>query len=188
MGAVVPEALAAAERLEAAGVPADVVCVTSPGLLFRALRARAGRRARPAARRAVDPRAGVPGRPRHAAGHRPGRAPAHAGVPGHRQPGAARRAGRGAVRPVRVDRGPVPLQRHRHRQHHPRRPGPDPVTPHGRLALAARETAGLINRVPNVIRSSIRPRWHYRGRRAQGRSRRHIMHQIAPKPLSTKIF
>ena len=42
MGAVVPEALAAAERLRAAGVPANVVCVTSPGLLFRALRARQG--------------------------------------------------------------------------------------------------------------------------------------------------
>jgi pyruvate dehydrogenase E1 component len=42
MGAVVPEALAAAERLEAAGTQADVVCVTSPGLLFRALRARQG--------------------------------------------------------------------------------------------------------------------------------------------------
>jgi len=42
MGAVVPEALAAAERLEAAGVAVDVVCVTSPGLLFRALRARHG--------------------------------------------------------------------------------------------------------------------------------------------------
>jgi pyruvate dehydrogenase E1 component len=42
MGAVVPEALAAAERLSAAGTPADVVCVTSPGLLFRALRARQG--------------------------------------------------------------------------------------------------------------------------------------------------
>ena len=42
MGAVVPEALAAAERLEAAGVPSDLVCVTSPGLLFRALRARQG--------------------------------------------------------------------------------------------------------------------------------------------------
>ena len=42
MGAVVPEALAAAERLEAAGAPANVVCVTSPGLLFRALRARQG--------------------------------------------------------------------------------------------------------------------------------------------------
>ncbi len=42
MGAVVPEALAAAERLEQAGTPADVVVVTSPGLLFRALRARQG--------------------------------------------------------------------------------------------------------------------------------------------------
>jgi pyruvate dehydrogenase E1 component len=43
MGAVTPEALAAAERLGAAGIPADVVCVTSPGLLFKALRARQGR-------------------------------------------------------------------------------------------------------------------------------------------------
>jgi pyruvate dehydrogenase E1 component len=42
MGAVMPEALAAAERLAELGVPADVVCVTSPGLLFRALRARQG--------------------------------------------------------------------------------------------------------------------------------------------------
>jgi len=42
MGAVMPEALAAAERLEAVGVPADVVCVTSPGLLFQALRVRQG--------------------------------------------------------------------------------------------------------------------------------------------------
>src|SRR6266702_7935573 len=42
MGAVVPEALAAAERLVEAGTQADVVCVSSPGLLFRALRARQG--------------------------------------------------------------------------------------------------------------------------------------------------
>jgi pyruvate dehydrogenase E1 component len=42
MGAVVPEALAAAERLAELDAPADVVCVTSPGLLFRALRARQG--------------------------------------------------------------------------------------------------------------------------------------------------
>ena len=42
MGAVVPEALAAAERLSELGTPADVVVVTSPGLLFRALRARQG--------------------------------------------------------------------------------------------------------------------------------------------------
>jgi pyruvate dehydrogenase E1 component len=42
MGAVLPEALDAAERLAASGLPADVVCVTSPGLLFRALRVRQG--------------------------------------------------------------------------------------------------------------------------------------------------
>ncbi|GAA2588858.1 pyruvate dehydrogenase [Dactylosporangium fulvum] len=43
MGALVPEALAAANRLEAAGVGADVLCVTSPGLLFEALQSRQGR-------------------------------------------------------------------------------------------------------------------------------------------------
>ncbi|MFJ4438374.1 transketolase-like TK C-terminal-containing protein [Streptomyces sp. NPDC088923] len=42
MGAMVPEALQAADRLAAQGVAADVVCVTSPGLLFRALDARSG--------------------------------------------------------------------------------------------------------------------------------------------------
>ncbi|KZM71680.1 transketolase-like TK C-terminal-containing protein [Nocardia terpenica] len=43
MGAMVTEALSAATRLAQAGVPADVVCITSPGLLFRAVQARAGR-------------------------------------------------------------------------------------------------------------------------------------------------
>jgi pyruvate dehydrogenase E1 component len=43
MGAILPEALAAAQRLESAGIPADVVCVTSPGLLFKAVLARQGR-------------------------------------------------------------------------------------------------------------------------------------------------
>ncbi|MCE3551863.1 pyruvate dehydrogenase [Pseudonocardia sp. RS11V-5] len=42
MGAMVPEALAAAERLESLGTAVDVVVVTSPGLLFDAVRARAG--------------------------------------------------------------------------------------------------------------------------------------------------
>ncbi|MET9256544.1 pyruvate dehydrogenase [Streptomyces sp. NPDC003717] len=42
MGAMVTEALAAADRLGALGIPADVVCVTSPGLLFQALDARGG--------------------------------------------------------------------------------------------------------------------------------------------------
>jgi pyruvate dehydrogenase E1 component len=43
MGALMPEVLAAADRLDALGVPADVVCVTSPGLLYRAVQARQGR-------------------------------------------------------------------------------------------------------------------------------------------------
>jgi pyruvate dehydrogenase E1 component len=42
MGVMLPEALAAAARLEESGTGADVVCVTSPGLLFRALRGRQG--------------------------------------------------------------------------------------------------------------------------------------------------
>ncbi|MCZ4076412.1 pyruvate dehydrogenase [Rhodococcus sp. H36-A4] len=42
MGALMTEALAAAERLEQMGVFADVLCITSPGQLYRALRARQG--------------------------------------------------------------------------------------------------------------------------------------------------
>lgn len=42
MGAVVPEALEAAARLDSMGFGADVVCVTSAGLLFRELQARRG--------------------------------------------------------------------------------------------------------------------------------------------------
>lgn len=42
MGAMVTEALTAADRLQHLGIPADVVCVTSPGLLYKALDARAG--------------------------------------------------------------------------------------------------------------------------------------------------
>jgi pyruvate dehydrogenase E1 component len=39
MGAMMPEVLAAADRLEQRGTPVDVVCLTSPGLVFRALQA-----------------------------------------------------------------------------------------------------------------------------------------------------
>ena len=42
VGAVVPEALAAAEVLEGAGIAVDVVCLTSADLVFRALQARRG--------------------------------------------------------------------------------------------------------------------------------------------------
>jgi pyruvate dehydrogenase E1 component len=40
MGAVMPEVLAAADQLEAAGLAIDVVCLTSANLIFRALQAR----------------------------------------------------------------------------------------------------------------------------------------------------
>jgi len=43
MGAMMVETLAAADRLEKVGLPADVICVTSPGLLFDAIQARSGR-------------------------------------------------------------------------------------------------------------------------------------------------
>jgi pyruvate dehydrogenase E1 component len=42
MGATMIETLAAADRLADLGTPADVVCITSPGLLFEALQARRG--------------------------------------------------------------------------------------------------------------------------------------------------
>ncbi|MGF4043346.1 transketolase-like TK C-terminal-containing protein [Paenarthrobacter nitroguajacolicus] len=42
MGALVPEALAASKRLATQGTPVDVVCVTSPGLLYEALQGRNG--------------------------------------------------------------------------------------------------------------------------------------------------
>ncbi|HZE67395.1 MAG TPA: pyruvate dehydrogenase [Sporichthyaceae bacterium] len=42
MGALVPEALAAADRLDALGFATDVLCLTNPGLVFEALRAARG--------------------------------------------------------------------------------------------------------------------------------------------------
>jgi pyruvate dehydrogenase E1 component len=42
VGAVVPETMAAADELADAGIPCDVVCLTSPDLIFRALQARQG--------------------------------------------------------------------------------------------------------------------------------------------------
>ena len=42
MGALMPEAGVAGERLAAMGINADIVCITSPGLLFEATAARAG--------------------------------------------------------------------------------------------------------------------------------------------------
>lgn len=42
VGVLVPEALAAADELAGAGIAADVLCLTSPDLVFRALQARRG--------------------------------------------------------------------------------------------------------------------------------------------------
>jgi pyruvate dehydrogenase E1 component len=42
LGALVPDALASAERLDRLGFDTDVICVTSPDLLFRAVQARRG--------------------------------------------------------------------------------------------------------------------------------------------------
>jgi pyruvate dehydrogenase E1 component len=42
LGAIMPEVCAAADELDASGVAVDVVCLTSPALVFRALRARQG--------------------------------------------------------------------------------------------------------------------------------------------------
>ena len=42
VGAVMPEVLAAADELERAGIESEVVCLTSPDLVFRALHARQG--------------------------------------------------------------------------------------------------------------------------------------------------
>jgi pyruvate dehydrogenase E1 component len=42
VGAVLPEVLTAADELTAAGIPVDVLCLTSPDLVFRALQARHG--------------------------------------------------------------------------------------------------------------------------------------------------
>jgi pyruvate dehydrogenase E1 component len=42
VGAMLPEVIASADELEAAGAAVDVLCLTSPGLVFRAMQARTG--------------------------------------------------------------------------------------------------------------------------------------------------
>jgi len=42
VGAIMPEVLAAADELQASGIGVDVICLTSPALIFRALRTRSG--------------------------------------------------------------------------------------------------------------------------------------------------
>ena len=95
MGALVPEAIAAADVLaEEAGVAAEVICVTSADLLFRSFQARAGLgEGDPAT---IDRLFGAPRPDRHAR-RRP---PAHARVPGRRGRRADRVPGRAELRPV----------------------------------------------------------------------------------------
>ena len=143
MGAVVPEALAAAERLATHGIGADVVCVTSPDLLFGRYRPGA---ADDAPSWILDA-ASRP--PRRAAGDRARRAPAHAGVPRrHHQVPASTSASPGSASPATSGR--LPLPRPRRRQHRGRRsrPGvagcqlasrPAPLHSSGRLAATELE-------------------------------------------------
>jgi pyruvate dehydrogenase complex dehydrogenase (E1) component len=56
-------------------------------------------------------------------GHRPRRPPAHPGLPRHDQPGPVGNPRRHGIRPVRIPGRRLPLPRHRHRLHSPRRPG-----------------------------------------------------------------
>ena len=58
MGAILPDVLAAAEELSAAGLAVDVICLTSADLVFRALQARQGL----GDGDARDPRRALPGR------------------------------------------------------------------------------------------------------------------------------
>ena len=74
VGAIVPEVLSAADELASVGVSVDVVCLTSPDLLFRALRARQG--LAPGDDAILDEV--FPADPRGADRLRPGRPPAHA--------------------------------------------------------------------------------------------------------------
>ena len=153
MGAMVPEALAAADRLaEHRASPADVVCVTSPGLLFRALQARAGPRGR---RRAWILDQAFPAERA---------APMVTVLDGHPHTLAflaainrvpARRLGVLAVRPVRATRGRVPLPRHRHRQHRPRRPRPSAIAPNPRPCsrFSGIPSATLVTVIPPTMPS-----------------------------------
>ena len=121
MGAVMPEVLEAAATLrDEAGIAADVLCITSADLLFRALRARSGFGD-------ADPwilSDLLPGGPRRTAGDGARRAPARARVPRRRQLLAGLLPGRHGVRPVGRSRRSVPPSRHRFRDRGGRRVGP----------------------------------------------------------------
>ena len=96
MGAVMPEVLAAADELEQAGRPVDVVCLTSADLVFRALRARQGL---PTADDGILDVL-LPAGSARADRHRARRPPAHAELPRVGAQRADQLPGGGRLRPV----------------------------------------------------------------------------------------
>ena len=114
MGAMVPDALAAADRLAALGTTVDVVCVTSPGLLYEALQARNGQDTT-ASTWILDQL--LPREKAAAARNRARRASAHPRLFSEREPGQEPQPRRQPVRPGRRCRRRVQVSRHRHRQH-----------------------------------------------------------------------
>ena len=128
MGALVPEAVAAADTLAAeAGLAAEVVCITSADLLFRSFQARAGLGD-------GDPRTLARLFPHDGAGRHAARRPsAHARLPrrAHDLPG------RPALRPVRRPRRALRAPPDRRGVRGRRRAGPP------RRVAAARRSAGL---------------------------------------------
>ena len=89
VGAVMPEALAAADELAAAGIAADVVCLTSPDLVFRALQARRGPRRRATTRSSTSCFPAERAAPIVTRARRP---PAHAELPRRRSAACRSRA------------------------------------------------------------------------------------------------
>ena len=116
-----PRLLAAADELDGrAASPCDVVCLTSPDLVFRALQARQGLGDGDDA----DPRRAVPAGAGRADRHRARRPPAHAALPVGGPLRADRLPRRGRLRPVRRRRRPLPPLRHRRRHDRRRRRRP----------------------------------------------------------------
>jgi pyruvate dehydrogenase complex dehydrogenase (E1) component len=124
MGALVPEALQAAERLEKLGAAVDIICVTSPDLLFRAVRG-ATRQQR---RTDVDPGRALPAGPCRARGDGAGRTPPHPGLPGRADQDRRDASGRHPVRAVWRPGERVPCARDRRRQHRRGRTRPHGLT------------------------------------------------------------
>lgn len=82
LGALVPEALAAADLLHDQDLAADFVCIASPDLLSPPRPDTASTMPRPGSSTPSSRPNRLPGRPAHTDGDGPGRSPAHAQLPG----------------------------------------------------------------------------------------------------------